>query len=275
MATGTKVTKALQNSLEALVEYHRGRTGLSHNAVAKAIGITPSALSSYQSDCMEAGINPLCKIADYFNVSTDSLLGRTHTASEKDELLFVSKFMGLDVETLYKLRGVMPPMRDVGYGSGETHFGEYADTVNAIVRSDAFIQMVMVLYATSDIESNKALEYNEQNGRVSETQINPTYDQFRLSDERLISMRDIYKMRYEQTARELFDEVLKVLDAKPKPHKPKGFTIKDGKAGPLELPPKMKYRAANEPIPPPPTATQEEYDAAQKAIDDTMNGDDS
>lgn len=45
--------------------------------LAKKVGCTRQAISSYIQDLTLPNIDMLCKIADCFNVSTDYLLGRT------------------------------------------------------------------------------------------------------------------------------------------------------------------------------------------------------
>ena len=46
-------------------------------AFAKAIGVTKQCVSNWENDNVIPSIDMLCKIADFFGVSTDFLLGRS------------------------------------------------------------------------------------------------------------------------------------------------------------------------------------------------------
>ena len=46
---------------------------------AKKLGVTKQCVSNWENDNVIPSIEMLCKIADFFNVSTDYLLGRDNT----------------------------------------------------------------------------------------------------------------------------------------------------------------------------------------------------
>ena len=50
---------------------------LSQKEIAEYLGITRSSYGMYENGVREPNISTLIKIADYFNVSLDYLLGRT------------------------------------------------------------------------------------------------------------------------------------------------------------------------------------------------------
>ena len=68
----------------------RKERGLSQKSVAEDLGISQALLSHYEKGIRECGLDFLCKIADYYQVSVDYLLGRTrakrssHTAAVPD-----------------------------------------------------------------------------------------------------------------------------------------------------------------------------------------------
>ncbi|MDW7661843.1 MAG: helix-turn-helix transcriptional regulator [Bacillota bacterium] len=64
--------KGLGHRIRAL----RNEKGISRIEFAEAIGITYSAASKYESNARMPGIKTLIKMADYFDVSADFLLGR-------------------------------------------------------------------------------------------------------------------------------------------------------------------------------------------------------
>ena len=55
----------------------RMKKGLSQVKLAMELNIAQNTLSRYETGEREAGYDMLIKIADYFNVSIDYLLGRT------------------------------------------------------------------------------------------------------------------------------------------------------------------------------------------------------
>ena len=72
--TGTETTKALADRLSDLIK----DSGKDHRQIAKECGLgSHGSLSKYASDGAEPGINALAKLADYFGVSIDYLVGRT------------------------------------------------------------------------------------------------------------------------------------------------------------------------------------------------------
>ena len=51
--------------------------GMTQNELAKVIGYSSLSYARYEKGEREPYISTLCKLADYFNVSVDYLLGRT------------------------------------------------------------------------------------------------------------------------------------------------------------------------------------------------------
>lgn len=56
------------------------------NAVAKDIGIATTTYSMYEQGKREPDFEMLCKLAHYYNVSTDYLLGKRDSVKEVREL---------------------------------------------------------------------------------------------------------------------------------------------------------------------------------------------
>lgn len=51
--------------------------GMTQNELAKVIGYSSLSYARYEKGEREPDINTLCKLADYFEVSVDYLIGRT------------------------------------------------------------------------------------------------------------------------------------------------------------------------------------------------------
>lgn len=97
---GTETTKTFQTRLEDLIS----ETGTSRLDLENGTGISRPALSKYLNDNAEIGINNLVKIANYFNVSPDYLLGYTNAKTNDKNLQFVCDYMGLTKESVSVIR---------------------------------------------------------------------------------------------------------------------------------------------------------------------------
>lgn len=78
-----------------LITEKKEKTGLTNNQIADEIGIGQAQLSKILNQKIELGISSLVKIARYFHVSTDYLLGLTDLKSTKVELKTIYKVTGL------------------------------------------------------------------------------------------------------------------------------------------------------------------------------------
>jgi len=86
-----KVTSLFADRLQDLIA-ESGKT-ISELSSSEGIGISSGSLSKYQNDAAEPGITALVKIADYFGVSFDYLLGKTNC--KKRENINISERTGL------------------------------------------------------------------------------------------------------------------------------------------------------------------------------------
>lgn len=60
-----------------IISLLRREKGLSQKQVAAELGVSQALLSHYEKGIRECGLDFVVKVADYYNVSTDYLLGRT------------------------------------------------------------------------------------------------------------------------------------------------------------------------------------------------------
>lgn len=78
--------------------------GITQATLASKLNIAKTTLAAYEQGKNEPSIETLTKIADYFNVSIDYLLGRTDISSPDLKVAYISKFLGLkenSVKTLH------------------------------------------------------------------------------------------------------------------------------------------------------------------------------
>lgn len=76
---------------------------ISLEKIGKEIGISKSTLSKYTNDEAEAPIGNLVKLANYFNVSADYLLGISEAKTNNKKLQFVCDYTGLSAEAIKKI----------------------------------------------------------------------------------------------------------------------------------------------------------------------------
>ena len=69
------------NNFSRIITYLRKQKGLSQKQASEELGISQSLLSHYEKGIRECGLDFLVKVANYYNVSTDYLLGRTQNPS--------------------------------------------------------------------------------------------------------------------------------------------------------------------------------------------------
>lgn len=79
----------------------RKEKGVSQADVAEYIGLTVAAYQNYENGRREAGYDTISKLADFYGVTTDYLLGRDSqndlTPSQKEEIA-LKKWLSLDEE---------------------------------------------------------------------------------------------------------------------------------------------------------------------------------
>lgn len=95
--TGTETTKCFADRLQDLI----AESGKDIKTLAAEIGISAGALSKYQNDKGEPGITALSKIAQYFGVTADYLVGRSN--NRKPENTHIGKVTGLSDEAIERL----------------------------------------------------------------------------------------------------------------------------------------------------------------------------
>ena len=69
--------QVLNSDFPRIITFLRKERGLSQKQVSQDLGISQALLSHYEKGIRECGLDFLIKAADYFEVSTDYLLGRT------------------------------------------------------------------------------------------------------------------------------------------------------------------------------------------------------
>lgn len=96
--------KYFQDSLGDLVEEKKKSSRISQEGIAKEMHLDKGTFSRYLNSKSEANISSLALIAEYFDVSTDFLLGRTENRTPKDDVLSAAVTTGLSDESILAIQ---------------------------------------------------------------------------------------------------------------------------------------------------------------------------
>ena len=104
--------------------------GLSQKEAAHDLGISQALLSHYEKGIREYSLSFLCKIADYYNVTTDYILGK----SESRTGLQTQTLQDSDEDLIFNTRSIYKAaiMTHERMNAGSSQAGEYADIIYAV-----------------------------------------------------------------------------------------------------------------------------------------------
>ncbi len=113
---------------ERLVEL-RTEKGYSQKAAAVDLGVSQALLSHYEKGIREFNLDFLCKVAEYYNVTTDYILGRTdsRTGLNSQALEDIEEDGVFNTRTIYRA-AIMTHER---MNAGSSNAGESADILYA------------------------------------------------------------------------------------------------------------------------------------------------
>lgn len=132
--TGTETTKCFADRLQDLIK----ESGKDLKTLADEIGISSGALSKYQNDNGEPGISALYKIANYFGVTADYLIGLSDNKTVENAS--IGQVTGLSdgaIQTLEKMNaaGNYYVINDIKSGR-PIYWKEYMVALNGILEND-------------------------------------------------------------------------------------------------------------------------------------------
>ena len=93
---------------EILQELRKDK-GLTQVELSKIVGVSTSSIGSYETQLVDPPLEMLIKLADYFGVTLDYLVGRSRTRFSWDELLQGFR-VGNDKITLDHFAGLLSKM---------------------------------------------------------------------------------------------------------------------------------------------------------------------
>ncbi|AMR53163.1 helix-turn-helix domain-containing protein [Listeria monocytogenes] len=90
-------------SLGKRIAFLRKKTGISQTELANKLKVSPSSVAMWETDQRALKDDTLVRLADFFNVPTDYLLGRENENSFIPESLAFDNLEGLTDEDLQKV----------------------------------------------------------------------------------------------------------------------------------------------------------------------------
>lgn len=114
----------------------REQRGITQQELADKLKITRQSLSLYEKAERTINIELLARIADFFNVSTDYLMGRTDTATMNEDIQTACKITGLSEEAINKFAKILNDNEKYEYTItiddiiGDYHFPELLYYIN-------------------------------------------------------------------------------------------------------------------------------------------------
>ena len=114
---------------ERLVEL-RTEKGISQKVAALELGVSQALLSHYEKGIREFNMDFLCKVANYYGVTTDYILGRTQSRTGLDS----NELEDRDEDSIFNTRSIYRAaiMTHERMNAGSSQAGEYADILYAI-----------------------------------------------------------------------------------------------------------------------------------------------
>lgn len=154
------------DSFDAILKKLRKDRNATQKEVSQAIGADQQTLRRYESGERKPDTEMLLRIAKYYNVSADYLLGLSENSTVEPDMKAAVKCTGLSEKSIEKLKGI-------------THFEfdnsvntENANIIDMFIQSSYFenlISLLLTLYNCSaeggDIESSKNFEEFTNIGR--------------------------------------------------------------------------------------------------------------
>ena len=130
--------------------------------VAEAINITPSTLSDYLHKGAEPRSNILARLAGYFNVSTDYLLGRTEVKTVEPTKKSACEYTGLTdeaAEALHKINGLSSNPLRIKIISFLLETGKIYEIAELLERAVISSKQYEKLYGSENKEQIESLEF--------------------------------------------------------------------------------------------------------------------
>lgn len=184
-----KTTKVLSNRLEELTEGKRDIDyRLSDKKQAEQMGIPYPTFVKYKRDKAECPISTIVKMAEYYGVSTDYLLGLQKKPSNTPNVIAVTEYTELSPEATEKLH-------NIGLRNKAT---ANSDTLSELIENEDFEYFLALLAAKMCEDNNSNKQVETGNARINiKVSALTEYEIGRIISEISTQMKDNYQKKYD------------------------------------------------------------------------------
>lgn len=156
-----------ENKTGGVIYAYRKLKGLTQEQLAEVVGVSPVAVSKWERRISIPDIEILCRLADYFKISVDELLGRKIRSVEQNEKYseeLLKKFaLGEELLTCSKVsrtKGLLAMEQIVGEGNHDNEFLRFAicfllEKLQEGMQMEQITQLLLN-YSQNEAESNHA-----------------------------------------------------------------------------------------------------------------------
>lgn len=170
-------------------------SGETQEQAANRFGVSRQGFGNWLNGRTQPDYDALCKLAEYYNVSTDYLLGRTDAKTPDTSISGCTQLTGLSETSIRKLMELNEENRATWYG----------DVCNSIISNDNFTALVFYLttLVTRRFSNKKLSEFNygATVQEVYEGIVSNVF--FRLTTD----LKEEYKSKLETDCRDAYDLV--------------------------------------------------------------------
>ena len=130
----------------------RKEKGITQEHLASETGISRVTLGFYERNENQPPIDVACALAEYFNISTDYLLGRTESMSVDIDNIAINKKYGLSDAAIQNLASCKEL--------------QFSDTASELIGHPLFIQLIQFIRGLKKTRSNRPTLAEELNVRI-------------------------------------------------------------------------------------------------------------
>lgn len=172
--------------------------------ISKETTIPASSLSGYQNGKAEPQLSAIIKLANYFNVSVDWLLGRPGSIrSVNSDIQAAAKYTGLSQEALEVLMAI-----NDGF---ESHFEKVA--LDHLIRSKYFLEFLLNLFYVENYsrqskktEEQRQISLNKQQSAKNLDEADAAFAKYQQANKSVENM-ELFEFQAQKTLFKIFAEI--------------------------------------------------------------------
>lgn len=184
----SEITKIFSERLEELTERKKDTDyKLSDKQQAEQMGIPYPTFTKYKNNTAECPISTVVKIARYYNVSTDYLLGLQREPTNDPDVIAVTEYTALSKEAAEKLNQIS--LRNKATAN--------IDTLSVMIENEDFEYFLALLAAKMCNDNNSNEQIKTGNARINiKISALTEYEIGRIISEISTQMKDNYQRKY-------------------------------------------------------------------------------